>query len=177
MPLPLGINQCLSAAHRAYSTVMSSKGLDIFAGGSRAHGLGGHSDIHHATVNSGLLLTRPLSLPLPPLLLPPSSHTWPFLFRAVSPRSSFSSRYTSSSSNRIELFRHILEGMRKGERERKWKEKILGWKGSWTDVAMDFERFDERRVEQSEGVERNRCSLIGGVSAGMVQLPVDRRRP
>lgn len=44
-------------------------------------------------------------------------------------------------------------------------------------VAMDFERFDERRVEQSEGVERNRCSLIGGVSAGMVQLPVDRRRP
>lgn len=67
--------------------------------------------------------------------------------------------------------------MRKGERERKWKEKILGWKGSWTDVAMDFERFDERRVEQSEGVERNRCSLIGGVSAGMVQLPVDRRRP
>lgn len=32
-------------------------------------------------------------------------------------------------------------------------------------------------MEQSEGVERNRCSLIGGVSAGMVQLPVDRRRP
>lgn len=31
---------------------MSSKGLDIFAGGSRAHGLGGHSDIHHAIVNS-----------------------------------------------------------------------------------------------------------------------------
>lgn len=30
------INQCLCTAHRAYSTVMSSKGLDIFAGGSRA---------------------------------------------------------------------------------------------------------------------------------------------
>lgn len=29
------INQCLSVAHRAYNTVMSSKGLDIFAGGSR----------------------------------------------------------------------------------------------------------------------------------------------
>ena len=49
-PFPC-INQCLSLAHGAYSTVMSSKGLDIFAGGSRAHGLGGHSDIHHAIVN------------------------------------------------------------------------------------------------------------------------------
>jgi len=29
------INQCLSVAHCAYNTVMSSKGLDIFAGGSR----------------------------------------------------------------------------------------------------------------------------------------------
>lgn len=129
MPLPLGINQCLSAAHRAYSTVMSSKGLDIFAGGSRAHGLGGHSDIHHATVNSGLLLTRPLSLPLPPLLLPPSSHTWPFLFRAVSPRSSFSSRYTSSSSNRIELFRGNSRGNEEGEERKKMERENLGVEG------------------------------------------------
>lgn len=70
----------------------------------------------------------------------------------------------------------MKKGKGKGGRE---KENLGGKIGGRDDdgVAMDFERFDERRVEQSEGVERNRCSLIGGVSAGMVQLPVDRRRP
>lgn len=70
----------------------------------------------------------------------------------------------------------MKKGKGKGGRE---KENLAGKIGGRDDdgVAMDFERFDERRVEQSEGVERNRCSLIGGVSAGMVQLPVDRRRP
>lgn len=36
--------------------------------------------------------------------------------------------------------------------------------------------FQSKRVKQSEGVERNRCSLIGGMSAGMVQLLMDHRR-
>lgn len=43
---------------------------------------------------------------------------------------------------------------------------------------LDFRMVRKRatRVEQSEGVEHNWCSLIGGVSAGMVQLLMDRRR-
>lgn len=146
---------------------MSSKGLDIFAGGSRAHGLGGHSDIHHATVNSCLLLTRPPS--------PASSSSLSSTFLLLlAHRFPILPRIASNAFHRI-IRTYISEG-RKRKREEENRGRDRWW--TTTDVAwMDFERFDERRVEQSEGVERDRCSLIGGVSAGMVQLPVDRRRP